>query len=227
MTRVFYVEDEPFLAKIVKESLATRGYVVSHFVDGMAAKSSFTKGEYDICVLDIMLPKFNGYEIAEYIRKIDIDIPIIFLTAKSETKDLLKGFETGGNDYVKKPFSMEELIVRIENLIKMKNSVQAKPKDQITLGKTFIYFPNNYSLVYRGDEIKLSYKEVLILNILCKNINKVSHRKAILMEAWGDDSYFNSRNLDVYIRKLRGYFSIDESIEIITLKGVGYQFKVD
>lgn len=227
MIRIFYVEDEPFLAKIVKESLESRDFQVVHFADGMKANKSYQVNEFDICLLDVMLPNTNGFEIAKSIRKVDPDTPIIFLTAKDQTDDVVKGFESGGNDYVRKPFSMEELIVRIDNLLKIKGAKDEAIKKEIVLGDKFVYHPSKYKLTFGDEEQKLSHKEVAILNILCNNLNKVSLRKEILMQGWGDDSYFNSRNLDVYIRKIRGYFSKDPDIKIVTLKSVGYQFVIE
>lgn len=227
MLSIFYVEDEPFLAKIVKETLETKGYKVTLVSDGGAAEEIYSSDTFHVCILDIMLPNKSGYEIAKSIRKRDATIPILFLTAKDQTADLLKGFEVGGNDYIRKPFSMEELMVRIQNLVKM---VELQPADtssgEISIGKEFTFYPSRLSLDHNDVSKTLSHRESQILQLMCANINQVTERKDILMEVWGDDSFYNSRNLDVYITKLRGYFKADPKIKITTLKGVGYQFVV-
>lgn len=224
--KILYVEDEIFLGKIVKETLESRGFEISMVTDGNAAVSEFKKFQPEVCVLDIMLPNKNGYEIAEEIRVLDPLVPILYLTAKSQVEDVLKGFGSGGNDYLKKPFSMEELIVRIQNL---KNMVGKKRdiSDTVQLG-TFTFFPAKQELLLPSKEvIKLSFRESELLKVLAENTNQKVLRKDILMRVWNDDSYFNSRNLDVYITRLRDYFKPDPGIEIITLKGVGYIFKVE
>ncbi len=227
MLSIYYVEDEPFLAKIVKETLETKGYQVTLVSDGAEAEEIYLSDTYHVCILDIMLPNKSGYEIAQYIRKRHSTIPILFLTAKDQTTDLLKGFEVGGNDYIRKPFSMEELMVRIQNLVKMVDlHPSASHSDEIRIGKEFIFYPSRLSLDHNDMSKTLSHRESQILQLMCTNINQVTERKNILMEVWGDDSFYNSRNLDVYITKLRGYFKVDPNIKITTLKGVGYQFVI-
>ncbi|MFS0491458.1 response regulator transcription factor [Leadbetterella byssophila] len=224
--KILYVEDEIFLGKIVKETLESRGFEISMVTDGAHAIAEFRKFNPEVCVLDIMLPHKNGFEIAEEIRVIDPMVPILFLTAKSQVEDVLKGFGSGGNDYLKKPFSMEELIVRIQNL---KNLVGKKKEvsDAVSLS-TFTFYPTKQELVSSLKEpIKLSFRESELLKVLAENVNQKVLRKDILMRVWNDDSYFNSRNLDVYITRLRDYFKNDSGVEIITLKGVGYLFKVE
>jgi DNA-binding response OmpR family regulator len=220
------VEDEPALGKIVKESLQTRNYYVSMAEDGLQGLRIFEKEKFDICVLDIMLPKMDGYTLAQEIRKFSPQIPIIFLTAKSQVEDLVKGFQAGGNDYLKKPFSLEELIVRIENLLSLTNGQNSGNKQELVFGK-FTFTPSRFELKYPSGELKrLSYKEAGILMMLLENTNQTVERKEIMMKLWGDDSFFNSRNLDVYITKLRDYLKPDPTIQIITIKGIGYYFSV-
>ncbi len=228
MSKILYVEDEPFLAKIVSDTLEKEGYQLVLKPNGIDAIRAFKNQSFDICVLDIMLPKMNGYDLAEEIRRISPDIPIIFLSAKSQSKDVVKGFEVGANDYMRKPFSMEELIVRINALLKRVGSHQTKQSTskEYQLGE-FTFQPKRYELRSALQTYKLSHKESTILKLLCENINEVTDRKEILLAAWGDDSFYNSRNLDVYIAKLRKYFSDHSKIRIITLKGVGYQFLVE
>ncbi len=225
MTKILYVEDEPALGKIVKESLQSRQYTVWMAEDGLAGLRAFETNQPDICVLDIMLPKMDGYALAEEIRKINPKIPIIFLTAKGQLDDVLNGFRVGGNDYLKKPFSLEELIIRIENLIHL-TSGQSNNLQEIQFGK-FIFYPTRYELKGPKEEPRrLSHKEAGILHLLLQHVNCTLGRKKILLELWDDDSYFNSRNLDVYITKLRDYLKADPAVEIITIKGVGYYFSV-
>ena len=224
-TKILYVEDEPFLGKIVKESLEIRDFDVVMITDGRLAQKAFEEAKPDICVLDVMLPNKDGYSIATGIRNVNAEIPIIFVTAKTQTEDLIKGFEVGGNDYLRKPFSMEELIVRIKNLLRLAVK-QNSPKENIEIGK-FEFLPNRYELKLGGIIRKLSHREAILLQILSENKNNTIQRKEILMRIWGDDSFFNSRNLDVYITKLRDYFKADDSIEIITIKGIGYHFSVN
>ena len=229
MYKILYVEDEAFLAKIVKESLERLGHEVVHLPDGKDTLKTFLEAQPDICLLDIMLPFKNGYEIAKEIRNVNESIPIIFLTAKSQTQDLVEGFESGGNDYIKKPFSMEELQVRILNLLKLSKGkiTPSTSKTAISIGQSYTFFPLKHQLTIADNTKILSHKESQILQLLCDNMNKTLERKEILLKVWNDDTYFNSRNLDVYIRKLRSYLAQDESVKIMTLKGVGYHFMVD
>ena len=225
-TKILYVEDEPFLGRIVKESLESREFEVVMITDGSEAVDAFKKEQPDICVLDIMLPAKDGYTIAKEIRQVASAIPVIFVTAKTQTEDLLKGFEVGGNDYIRKPFSMEELIVRINNLLQItQHQKNGNSNDSIAIG-SYQFVPLRYELRYKDVVKKLSHRESTLLQALVENKNATILRKDILMKLWGDDSFFNSRNLDVYITKLRDYLKEDSSIEIITIKGIGYHFAV-
>ena len=222
--KILYVEDELFLGKIVKETLEGRGFDVAMETDGAKVMSFFNKEQPDICVLDVMLPNRNGFELAEDIRKLNSDVPVIFLTAKTQTEDVVKGFKTGGNDYIRKPFSMEELIVRIENLLRVKKEdAITLNTDMLSLG-SYSFHLNKQILSFKDEERKLSYRESELLKFLFQHRNTIIDRKDVLNHIWGTDSFFNSRNLDVYITKLRSYFKEDDSLEIITIKGVGYRF---
>jgi DNA-binding response OmpR family regulator len=225
-TKILYVEDEPFLGRIVKESLESRDFEVAMLTDGKDVVKVFEKINPDICVLDIMLPVKDGYSLARELRQLKTTVPIIFVTAKIQTDDLLKGFESGGNDYIKKPFSMEELIARINNLLSITQQQKAQPPgDLVVLGK-YEFNPLRYELKFAGQVRKLSSREATLLSLLNENRNGTTSRKEILMKLWGDDSFFNSRNLDVYVTKLRDYLKDDPTLEIITIKGVGYHFAV-
>ncbi|NCI47639.1 response regulator transcription factor [Sediminibacterium soli] len=222
--KVLYVEDELFLGKIVKETLETRGFEVVMESDGADVVRTFEDEQPDICVLDVMLPNKSGFEIAEEIRRLNNDVPLIFLTAKTQTDDVVHGFRIGGNDYIRKPFSMEELIVRIENAVRVKKEIPvALTGDTITLGK-YQFHLNKQVLSSGREEKKLSYRESELLKYLFQNRDSVIDRRDLLNHIWGNDSFFNSRNLDVYITKIRGYLKDDGSLEIITIKGVGYRF---
>ena len=230
MTKILYVEDEPFLGKIVQESLESRNFEVRMVTDGARVMAALERFEPDICVLDVMLAHRDGFSLAEEIRRDRPGLPILFLSAKDQTADVLKGFASGGNDYMRKPFSMEELIVRVNNLVALARGRAAaarNPNDAVPIGQ-FEFFPLKYELRYTPDDSahKISAREADLLNILIENKNFTVARKEILLRVWGDDSFFNSRNLDVYITKLRKYLRRDPAIEIITIKGVGYHFTV-
>lgn len=222
-TKILYVEDEPSLGKIVKESLQRRGFEVVMESDGANVLSLFKQVNPTVCVLDIMLPNKDGFEVAEEIRAIDPGVPILFLTAKTQTEDLVKGFTLGGNDYIRKPFSMEELIVRIDNVLRKPAAIASSPTDHITIGK-FRFYANRQILANGSEEKKLSYKESELLKLLYEKRNGIIDRKDILGLLWGHDSFFNSRNLDVYITRLRVHLKEDQNLQILTIKGVGYRF---
>ncbi len=221
--KILYVEDELFLGKIVKESLESRGFEVEMEADGNKAYEKFTQQQPDICVLDVMLPGKDGFTIAEEIRTINADVPIIFLTAKTQTEDLVKGFKTGGNDYIRKPFSMEELIVRIENALRFNKTNETNNNSVVKIGG-YTFHLNQQLLKYNTEEKKLSFRESELLKVLYENRNSIIDRKDILNLLWGNDNFFNSRNLDVYITKLRSYLKNDATLEILTIKGIGYRF---
>ncbi len=222
--KVLYVEDELFLGKIVKETLELRGFEVIMESDGADVIKTFEKCHPDICVLDVMLPNRSGFELAEDIRKLNDDVPVIFLTAKTQTDDVVHGFKIGGNDYIRKPFSMEELIVRIENALRLKKEEAFTIiGDMVTIGK-YQFHLNKQVLATGSEEKKLSYRESELLKYLYQHREQIIDRRDLLNHIWGNDSFFNSRNLDVYITKIRGYLKEDNALEIITIKGVGYRF---
>ncbi len=225
--KILYVEDEPFLSKVVKETLEHQGFEVQLVKDGALVVQAFDRFEPDICVLDVMLPNIDGFALGRIIKVRRPEIPIIFLTAKSFTEDVLTGFEVGATDYVRKPFSIEELIVRIQNQLRLRMNTPVQPAvaQPIQLG-SYIFSPDRLELKYGEENFKLSYRETQVLSLLTTNLNQPTDRKELLLAVWGDDSFFNSRTLDVYIRKLRTYLQNDPKIEIITLKGKGYVFHV-
>ena len=225
--KILYVEDEHFLGRIVKETLETKGFEILMEADGAKVINQYQQFNPDIVVLDVMLPNKSGFEIAKEMRDANITTPILFLTAKTQTTDVVKGFTVGGNDYLRKPFSMEELIVRLENLHKqMGNAQTVEPQNEVLIGKFRLQL-NKQVLKIDETERKLSYRETELIKFLFYNANKIIDRRDVLQHIWGNDSLFNSRNLDVYITKIRGYFKEDSNLEIITIKGVGYRFVME
>jgi DNA-binding response OmpR family regulator len=224
--KVLYVEDEIFLAKIVSETLERRGFDVVMESDGGQAVQRYKESNPDVCILDIMLPNKDGFDIADEIRDLNTEVPIIFLSAKSAAEDVVNGFKLGANDYIRKPFSMEELIVRIEHVLKRSSAIKEEDIDEIRFGQ-YVFNSRRQTLTYGAEERKLSYRESELLRLLYQNKEAIVERKDILNLLWGSDSFFNSRNLDVYITKLRNYLKQDPSLQIITIKGVGYRFVVE
>lgn len=224
--KVLYVEDELFLGKIVKESLESRGFEVMMESDGARVMDLYLAMQPDVCVLDVMLPGKDGFAIAEEIRALNAIVPILFLTARSLTEDVVKGFTLGGNDYIRKPFSMEELIARIHNTLRSRETgAAAVNTDTVPVGR-YLFQLRRQVLAIDGAERKLSFRESELLKFLYTNRDAIIDRRDILNLLWGSDSFFNSRNLDVYITKLRSYLKEDETLEIITIKGVGYRFVI-
>ena len=223
--RILYVEDEPSLARIVRESLLSRNFDVIHVADGSEVLETFIRQQPDLCILDIMLPGKDGYSIAREIKNSAGRVPIIFLSAKTQTKDVIQGFKSGGNDYLKKPFSMEELIARINNLLQLSSQFSNESTSYDIA--SYQFFPLRYELKNEESVIRLSHRESKLLEMLVSRKNDTCLRKDILLSIWGDDSYFNSRTLDVYINKLRKHFKADQRVKIVTLKGVGYLFEVN
>jgi DNA-binding response OmpR family regulator len=222
--KILYAEDEIFLGKIVRETLKSRGFEVVMVTSGAAVMPAFASMRPDICVLDIMMPDRNGFEVAGDIRAVDDDVPIIFLTAKTQTEDLVRGFRAGANDYIRKPFSMEELIVRIENTLRLRREPgPGAPAASVTLGK-YAFHVHRQILTVDQEERRLSYRECELLRQLWLGRDHIIPREDLLQAIWGNDSFLNSRNLDVYITKLRNYLKADDRIEILTIKGVGYRF---
>ncbi|MFN0173614.1 MAG: response regulator transcription factor [Saprospiraceae bacterium] len=224
--KILYVEDEPFLGKIVQESLESRQFEVRWVTDGAEVLAAFEQFRPDVCVLDVMLPHRDGFSLGKEIRALDPQMPIIFLTAKSQTDDVLQGFDSGGNDYLRKPFSQEELIVRIKNLINLTKGTPPAPvanADGIRLGR-FLFHPERQQLHLEGQTPRqLSHRETQLLEMLSSKLNTIVERREVLKQVWGHDSIFNSRNLDVYVTRLREYLKEDPGVQILTLKGVGYR----
>ncbi|MGG8497241.1 response regulator transcription factor [Tenacibaculum sp. TC6] len=219
---ILLVEDDESMGFLLKDSLENYQYKVTHYTDGHAALAGFKKEVFDICLLDVMMPKMDGFSLAAEIRRFNIDIPIIFLTAKTMKEDKIKGFTIGADDYVTKPFSIEELTLRIKAILKRGN-VTSPTKQQIPFS-VFILDLTNIQLVTPKEEIQLTQKEADILALFIKNPNTLLRREFILKSIWEDDSYFLGRSLDVFISKLRKHFKEYPFIKINTIHSTGYKF---
>ena len=220
-THILLAEDEPALGMIVKENLESKGFLVDLCENGDIALKSYQQKIPDILVLDVMMPLKDGFTLAKEIRATDQHTPIIFLTAKSQTQDVVDGFAIGGNDYLKKPFSVEELIARINNLLQRK-TVQKNTND-IQIGDYNFNFPKQ-TLQLKTDAIQqLTHREAHLLFHLVQNKNKVLDRSLILNKLWGNDDFFNARSMDVFISKLRKKLKKDENLQIINVRGFGYK----
>lgn len=225
-TKLLLAEDDENLGLLLKEYLVAKGFEADLYPDGEAAYKGFMKEHYDICILDIMMPKKDGFTLAKDVRIVNPDIPIIFLTAKNLKDDVLEGFKLGADDYITKPFSMEELIFRIEAILRRTTQEsQASAQQLFTLGK--YSFDTRKQILSDGEKtVKLTTKESDLLRLLCQNANKVLERNYALKSIWIDDNYFNARSMDVYITKLRKHLKDEPSVEIINVHGKGYKLIV-
>ena len=222
--KIVLAEDEAALGQIIKESLETRDFEVILCQDGEKAFKAYKSESPEIMVLDVMMPKKDGFTLAKELREIDDTIPIIFLTAKSQTQDVVEGFTVGGNDYLKKPFSMEELIVRIHNLIN-RTKLQ-KTADILEIGDYSFDFPKQLLTYRTEDTVQLTHREAHLLFHLIKNKNSVLDRSLILNELWGTDDFFSARSMDVFVSKLRKKLKQDDRIQILNVRGFGYKLTV-
>lgn len=222
--KLLLAEDEAALGQIIKESLETRDFEVTLCENGEKAFEKYQSTSPEILVLDVMMPKKDGFTLAKEIRALDDSIPIIFLTAKSQTSDVVEGFSTGGNDYLKKPFSMEELIVRVHNLVN-RTQVQ-KTSKVLDIGDYTFDFPKQQLQFRDEDAVQLTHREAHLLFHLIKNKNQVLDRSLILNKLWGTDDFFSARSMDVFITKLRKKLKQDENIQIINVRGFGYKLTI-
>ncbi len=222
------VEDDPNLGALLQEYLVARGYATEWAKDGQAGWEAFVANTYDLCIFDVMMPKKDGFALAREVRMSGKDVPIIFLTAKSMKEDTIQGFKLGGDDYLTKPFDREELLVRIEAIIrryKKGNDEFPAVSNVFEIG-SFTFHYDVQQLYRDGGKIKLTSKESELLKLFCQNKNQPVSRSFALKMIWGDDSYFNARSMDVYITKLRKHFREDDTIQIINLHGEGFKFVV-
>lgn len=224
--KLLIVEDDPNLGQILSEYLNMKGYQSFLFRDGKEGLAAFNAQAYDCCLLDVMMPKMDGFTLAKEIRKLDKKVPFLFLTAKSMKEDKLQGFKLGADDYITKPFSMEELLMRLNVIFRRSGKGEQTQSDTFKLGA--LTFDNkNHVLVNGKTSVKLTSKEAELLNLLCQNINSTLDRSAALKIIWGDDSYFNARSMDVYIAKIRKHLKDEPKVRIITIHGQGFRLVVD
>jgi two-component system, OmpR family, response regulator len=223
--KVLLAEDDKNLGTILKAYLEAKGYETELCTDGREALEKFKRTEFGFCILDIMMPVMDGFALASEIRKIDRKVPVLFLTAKSMQDDKLHGFELGADDYLTKPFSMEELLMRMKAILRRSADDRVKPT-VFTIG-SFVFDYNRQLLTTVSEEHKLTSKEAELLRLLCENMNRVLDRSVALNKIWFDDSYFNARSMDVYITKLRKYLKSDDHVELMNVHGIGFKLVVN
>ena len=220
--KILLCEDDENLGMLLREYLQAKGYVAELCADGDAGFKAFLKNKYDICVLDVMMPKKDGFALAQEIRTANADVPIIFLTAKTLKEDILEGFKIGADDYITKPFSMEELVLRIEAILRRTKGKKSKESTVYRIGN--FTFDTQKQLLSIGDQqTKLTTKENELLALLCSHANEILQRDFALKTIWIDDNYFNARSMELYITKLRKHLQDDPQIEIINIHGKGYK----
>ena len=220
--KIFLCEDDENLGMILREYLQAKGFTTDLFTDGEAGYKGFTEKKYDICLLDVMMPKKDGFTLAQEIRQENPDVPIVFLTAKTTNEDVLEGFKNGADDYLTKPFSMEVLLSRIEAILRRVKGKKPKDVPFYRVGK-FMFDTQKQTLTIGEKVTKLTTKECELLTLLCAHANEVLERNYALKTIWVDDNYFNARSMDVYITKLRKLLRDDPNIEIINIHGKGYK----
>jgi len=221
--RILLAEDDSNLGLLLKNYLTAKNYETSLYVNGVQALNGFQTRSFDLCVLDIMMPEMDGLTLAREIRKQNPEMPVIFLTAKNQQEDILEGFRSGADDYITKPFSMEELILRIEAILRRTSVIAvAKKEESYSIGH-YNFDPLKQILAFKGHEIKLTTKESELLELLCRNENMILERNFALKAIWTDDNYFNARSMDVYISRLRKYLNKDASVKIVNVHGRGYK----
>lgn len=226
MDSILLAEDESVLGKLVKEALERKAYKVFWAQDGQEAYTLYCEEQPSLCILDVMMPSLNGFVLAGKIRELSAEAPILFLTARSETNDVIKGFEAGGNDYLKKPFNLDELFLRVKELLRRSQQTTISPAEMANEDYKFgIYEFNPVSQILKcpKETFHLSHKETGLMKALLLHKNTLMPRREILMELWGDDSFFHARTMDVYIAKLRKYLKYDERLSIVNIRGFGFK----
>lgn len=223
--KILLCEDDENLGMLLREYLQAKGYSTVLSPDGEQGFKEFTKNKYDIAVLDVMMPKKDGFTLAQDIRQANADLPIIFLTAKTLKEDILEGFKIGADDYITKPFSMEELVFRVEAILRRVRGKKTKESTLYHIGK-FVFDTQKQLLTIGDQQTKLTTKENELLALLCSHANEILQRDFALKTIWIDDNYFNARSMDVYITKLRKHLKDDDQIEIINIHGKGYKLIV-
>jgi DNA-binding response OmpR family regulator len=223
ITKVLLAEDDSNLGMLLKNYLNAKGFDTNLLINGVQALDEFPRKQYELCILDIMMPEMDGLTLAKEIRKINPAIPIIFLTAKSQKEDILEGFRTGADDYITKPFSMEELLYRIQAILKRTEGSAALRKGSMYMIGNYTFDPLKQMLIFSGEPVKLTTKESELLELLCRHRNEILERNYALKSIWVDDNYFNARSMDVYITRLRKYLIKDPSVKILNVHGRGYK----
>ena len=221
--RILLAEDDSNLGILLRNYLTVKNFETTLFVNGSLALEAFSTGSFSLCILDIMMPEMDGLTLAKEIRLTNPEVPIIFLTAKNQNEDIIEGFRSGADDYITKPFSMEELIYRIEAILRRTNSTSFNSKENSYLIGAYSFDPLHQILSYRDQPIKLTTKETELLELLCRHGNEILERNFALKTIWTDDNYFNARSMDVYITRLRKYLSKDPSVKILNIHGRGYK----
>ena len=222
---ILLCEDEESLGMLVREYLQAKGYDAELYLDGEAGYRAFVKGEYDMCLLDVMMPKMDGFTLARELRMINSEVPIMFLTAKNLKDDILEGFKLGADDYLTKPFSMDELVYRMEAILRRVKARNKQMAVRYQLGR-FVFDTQRQLLTIGDKSTKLTTKESELLTMLCTHMNDVLERDLALKTIWIDDNYFNARSMDVYITKLRKHLKDDPNVEINNVHGKGYRLVV-
>lgn len=221
--KILLAEDDSNLGGLLRTYLSAKNYETMLFTNGRSALEGFPSEHFDLCILDIMMPEMDGITLAGEIRKLDPSIPVIFLTAKSQKEDIIEGFISGADDYITKPFSMEELLYRIEAILRRTQTGPAShPENPYTIG-TYVFDSVKQLLSHKGQTIKLTTKESELLELLCRHNNEILERNFALKTIWIDDNYFNARSMDVYITRLRKYLRKDLSVKILNVHGRGYK----
>ena len=225
--KVLVIEDDKNLGKVLTDYLTSKNYLVQLAEDGEIGFEFFTNNDYDIIILDVMMPKKDGFSLAKDIRKMNKDIPIIFLTAKSHKENIIKAFNLGADDYLTKPFSIEELLLRMDAVLKRTVKIdKIELDDNFIIGSYTFHHNQNLLISSSGTNYKLTTKENDLLKLFCENINSKVDRSLALMKIWGDDSYYNARSMDVYIAKLRKYLREDKKIDLKTIHGFGFKLLI-
>ncbi|WP_420152277.1 response regulator transcription factor [Siphonobacter sp.] len=227
--KILLAEDDPNLGTLLQEYLTLKGYPADLARDGDEALNQFVKHSYDLCIFDVMMPKKDGFTLAKEVRQANADIPIIFLTAKAMKEDTLQGFRLGGDDYLTKPFNMEELVARMEAILRrsQRNEQKEQKSNRLFQIGTLTFDAERQTLTHGDDVQKLTSREAELLKIFCQHLGQPLSRSYILKAIWGDDSYFNARSMDVYLTKIRKYLRSDERIQLINLHGEGFKMIVD
>ena len=223
---ILLAEDDDNLGLLLQQFLKSKGFTVELARNGKHAYEKFNDGHFDFCIFDVMMPEMDGFTLAKEVRLVDPKVPILFLTAKSMKEDKLEGFESGADDYLTKPFVMEELLARLNAILRRSNGDEEKEDDEFQTIGNIKYDPVSRILHLAEEDKKLTTKEGQLLHLLCKNRNDVLDRQAALRAIWGDDNYFNGRSMDVYIAKLRKLLKEDERIEILNIHGKGFKLIV-